>query len=103
MWYLNKMAYKQRMEANKEGNLWLPMNNYFPQPKAKKKEREYGEYEILFQLKHALVEYDPSSNRPFMVYEGSEGEWNAYSGEDTLETAKEVARERNKAYAGVEY
>lgn len=67
----------------------------------KVKEQKYGEYEVLFKLKHALVEYDPSSNRPFMVYEGNEGNMNAYSGEDTLETAKAVARERNKAYAGV--
>jgi len=60
----------------------------------------YSEYEILF--KHntkfenksiSVVEYDPSSNKPFMVYflNKESLEYELYSGEDTLEFAIEVA------------
>jgi len=62
--------------------------------------REYTDYEILFGTpkevggkSKAVVEYDSTSNKPFMVYELNEGnlEYTPYSGEDTLEKAIEVA------------
>lgn len=44
------MAYKQRkerMSANKKGNVWLPMANYFPQPKERaKKKKEFPIYAL---------------------------------------------------------
>ena len=71
----------------------------------KRKDPEYSDYEILFELKHAKVEYDSSSNKPFMVLTGNyeTGEWEIYSGEDTLEKAKEVAREKNRTYWGIRH
>ena len=60
---------------------------------------QYEEYEILYGTEeetdgkeHCVVEYDPSSNRPFMVYQLNltSMEYELYSGEDTLDTAISV-------------
>ncbi len=62
----------------------------------------YEDYEILYESERnedniplAIVEYDPTSNKPFMVYEltPGENEYHGYSGEDTLEKAISVADE----------
>jgi len=63
---------------------------------------KYLEYEELFAQgtykgqDKVLVEFDPYSNRPFMVYELNKDDlqYSCYSGEDTLERAIDVAKER---------
>jgi len=60
----------------------------------------YKDYEILYKTKTtikskslAVVEYDSTSNKPFMVYELNKEtlEYELYSGEDDLDFAIEVA------------
>ena len=60
----------------------------------------YTDYDILFYTDEqingkakAIVEYDSSSNKPFMVYEITfiNDEYTPYSGEDTLDKAIAVA------------
>ena len=62
---------------------------------------EYQDYEILFETKkttnnkaNVVVEYDSTSNKPFMVYELNieTMEYEPYSGEDTLEIGIDVAK-----------
>lgn len=61
---------------------------------------EYQEYEILFESKekfnnksNVVIEYDYTSNKPFMVYvlNHKTMEYEPYSGENDLETAIDVA------------
>lgn len=68
---------------------------------------DYQEYEILYETEEeyqgkslAVVEYDPSSNKPFMVYKLNMEtmEYEPYSGEDELDFAVGVADDLIKEY-----
>lgn len=54
----------------------------------------YDEFEDIKKTAKYLVHFEPESNRPFMVYFFNKriGEWESYSGEESLEHALEVAR-----------
>ena len=61
---------------------------------------DYTDYEILYSTdkktngkSNAVVEYNSTSNKPFMVYELNKDtlEYESYSGEDNLEKAIDVA------------
>jgi len=61
---------------------------------------DYTDYEILYSTEektngksNVVVEYDSTSNKPFMVYQLNVEtlEYESYSGEDDLETAIDVA------------
>jgi hypothetical protein len=46
----------------------------------------------LKKTKRYLINFDPSSNRPFMIWENINGNWSDYSGEESFQHALEVAR-----------
>ena len=50
----------------------------------------YDEYEEIKKTNKKLIEFDPSSNKPFMVYFYEDGGWQCYSGEDSLDDARNV-------------
>jgi len=61
---------------------------------------DYTDYEILYSTEektngksNVVVEYDSTSNKPFMAYQLNVEtlEYESYSGEDDLETAIDVA------------
>ena len=43
---------------------------------------KYPEYAVVYESKKGLVEYDSTSNRPFIVYKKTETELDRWSGED---------------------
>lgn len=52
----------------------------------------YDEYEDIYNKGKRLIQFDPSSNKPFIVSFKVNGEWEIYSGENTLREARDALK-----------